>query len=102
MTTTSTAEIAPVLLSPPQVSDAHGRGILPNVSRHTAAAPQLYELDAQPVEKISEVVQRQYLSGSNPTFGKWMAKKGAGAPRHPPGHRPHHRVGGEGAQAGHE
>ena len=49
MTTTSTAEIAPVLLSQPQVSDAPGRGILPNVSRHTAAAPQLYELDAQPV-----------------------------------------------------
>jgi hypothetical protein len=82
MTTTSTAEIAPVLLSQPQVSDAPGRGILPNVSRHTAAAPQLYELDAQPVEQISELLQRQYLSSSNSTFVKWIAKKGAVVPLH--------------------
>jgi unsaturated pyranuronate lyase len=84
MTTSPTAiaDIAPMLLSPPQVSDAPGRGILPNVSRHTAAAPQLYELDAQPVEQISELLQRQYLSGSNSTFVKWIAKKGAVVPLH--------------------
>ena len=82
MTTTSAADIAPMLLSPPQVSDAPGRGILRNVSRHTAAAPQLYELDAQPVEQISELLQRQYLSGSNSTFVKWIAKKGAVVPLH--------------------
>src|SRR5262245_64255688 len=82
MTTTSTAEIAPLLLSPPQVSDAPGRGILPNVSRHAAAAPQLYELDAQPVEQIPELLQRQYLSGSNSTCVTWIAKKGAVVPLH--------------------
>jgi unsaturated pyranuronate lyase len=84
MTTTpsATADIAPMLLSPPQVSDAPGRGILPNVSRHTAAAPQLYALDAQPVEQISELLRRQYLSGSNSTFVKWIAKKGAVVPLH--------------------
>jgi quercetin dioxygenase-like cupin family protein len=78
--TASPAEIAPT--SQPQVSDAPGRGILPNVSRHMAAAPQLYELDAQPLEQVSELLQRQYLSGSNATFVKWIAKKGAVVPLH--------------------
>lgn len=76
------AEIAPVLLSPPRVTDAPGRGLLPNVSGHTAAAPQLYELDAQPVEQVSELLRRQYLSGTNATFVKWIAKKGAVVPLH--------------------
>jgi quercetin dioxygenase-like cupin family protein len=44
--------------------------------------PQLYELDAQPVEQISEFLQRQYLSGNNVTFVKWIAKKGALVPLH--------------------
>jgi quercetin dioxygenase-like cupin family protein len=79
---TPDAGIAPVLLSPPRVSDAPGRGILPNVSRHTAAAPHLYALDAQPVEQVSELLQRQYLSGSNVTFVKWIARKGAVVPLH--------------------
>jgi unsaturated pyranuronate lyase len=71
---------APTLLA--QVSDAPGRGILPNVSQHTAAVPQLYELDAQPVEQLSALLQRQYLAGSNATFVKWTAKKGAVVPLH--------------------
>jgi len=71
---------APTLLA--QVSDAPGRGILPNVSLHTAAVPQLYELDAQPMEQLSALLQRQYLAGSNATFVKWTAKKGAVVPLH--------------------
>jgi hypothetical protein len=34
----------------PVVSEAPGRGILPGVSRYTAALPVLYQLDAQPIE----------------------------------------------------
>jgi quercetin dioxygenase-like cupin family protein len=79
---TPAAGIAPMLLSPPRVTDAPGRGILPNVSGHMAAAPQLYELDAQPAEQVSELLRRQYLSGSNTTFVKWIAKKGAVVPLH--------------------
>jgi quercetin dioxygenase-like cupin family protein len=76
----SGAAVAPVLLS--HVQEAPGRGILPNVSLHTAASVQMYELDAQPVEQTSHLLQRQYLSGTNVTFVKWTAKKGAVVPLH--------------------
>jgi quercetin dioxygenase-like cupin family protein len=76
------AAVAPVLLS--QVQDAPGRGILPNISLHSAASAQIYQLDAQPVEQTSHLLQRQYLSGTNVTFVKWIAKKGAIVPL------PHH------------
>ena len=72
--TPSTAT-APVLIS--QIFDAPGRGLLPNISPHSAVTPQLYGLDAQPIEQITELLQRQYLSGHNATFVKWTAKKGA-------------------------
>jgi quercetin dioxygenase-like cupin family protein len=68
---------APALWKAPVVSDAPGRGILPHFSGHSAALPQLYELDAQPVEQISPLVQRQMLHGVQSTFVKWIAKKGA-------------------------
>jgi quercetin dioxygenase-like cupin family protein len=74
--------IAPVLLSPPQVTDAPGRGIIPNISGHNAATPQLYELDAQPVERLSPGLQRQYLSSANATLVKWTANSGAVVPLH--------------------
>ena len=77
---TPNAAIAPELLS--QIHDAPGRGILPNISPHSAVAPQLYRLDAQPIEQISELLQRQYLSGNNASFVKWTAKKGCFVPLH--------------------
>lgn len=67
---------APALTSPPAVVDAPGRGIIPSVSGHMAAQPMLYELDKQPVEQISPLVQRQFLSGAQSTFVKWTVKKG--------------------------
>jgi quercetin dioxygenase-like cupin family protein len=42
----------------------------------------MYQLDAQPVEQVSELLQRQYLCGNNVTFVKWIAKKGAVVPLH--------------------
>ena len=77
---TPSAATAPVLLS--QIFDAPGRGMLPNISPHSAVTPQLYGLDAQPIEQITELLQRQYLSGHNATFVKWTAKKGAFVPVH--------------------
>src|SRR5262249_682678 len=68
---------APSLCNTEAVSDAPGRGILPQFSGHSAALPQLYELDAQPVEQFSPLVQRQMLHGVQCTFVKWIAKKGA-------------------------
>ncbi|MBO0733380.1 MAG: cupin domain-containing protein, partial [Methylocapsa sp.] len=68
---------APSLAEAPAVCEAPGRGILPHFSGHSAALPVLYELDAQPAEQISPLVQRQMLHGAQSTFVKWIAKKGA-------------------------
>jgi hypothetical protein len=77
-----TKDIAPVLITPPRVTDAPGRGIDPNISGHIAALPNLYELDAQPIDEMSPLISRQYLHGSHSTFVKWRMKKGAIVPLH--------------------
>lgn len=74
--------IAPALIAAPHVTDAPGRGIDPNISTHIAALPNLYELDAQPVEAMSPLISRQYLHGAHSTFVKWRMKKGAVVPLH--------------------
>jgi hypothetical protein len=73
---------APTLHSSSQVSGALGKGILPMISGHMAAGLSLYHLDAQPIEQVSPLIQRQYLHGSQSTFTKWIMKKGAGVPLH--------------------
>lgn len=73
---------APTLHASSQVSEAPGKGILPLISGHMAAAPSLYHLDAQPIEQVSPLIQRQCLHGSQSTFAKWTMKKGAVAPVH--------------------
>jgi quercetin dioxygenase-like cupin family protein len=75
-------QIAPTLSVIPRVSDAAGRGLVPAISLHTAATPQLYDLNAQPVEKMSPLIHRQYLHGMQSTFVKWIMKKGAVVPLH--------------------
>jgi mannose-6-phosphate isomerase-like protein (cupin superfamily) len=82
-TQTETAKAsAPTLHSSSQVSDAPGKGILPMISGHMAAGLSLYHLDAQPIEQVSALIQRQYLHGSQSTFSKWIMKKGAVVPLH--------------------
>lgn len=76
------AQVAPAASSAPAVIPAPGLGIIPNVSGHTAAAPALYDLDAQPVEQISPLIRRQYLNGAQSTFVKWTVKAGAVFPLH--------------------
>ncbi|HWL86534.1 MAG TPA: cupin domain-containing protein [Polyangiaceae bacterium] len=73
---------APTLISSGDGTDASGRGIVPNISAHSAMTPQLYELAAQPIEEISPGLQRQYLHGTRSTFVRWTAKKGAAVPLH--------------------
>src|SRR3984893_5502771 len=80
--TEATKTPAPTLHSSSQVSDAPGKGILPMISGHMAAGLSLYHLDAQPIEQVSPLIQRQYLHGSQSTFTKWIMKKGAGVPLH--------------------
>jgi hypothetical protein len=60
----------------PLVSEAPGRGILPGVSRYTAALPVLCQLDAQPIEQVGPLIQRKMLHGSHSTFVKWIVKAG--------------------------
>jgi hypothetical protein len=57
------------------------------ISGHMAAGLSLYHLDAQPIEQVSPLIQRQYLHGSQSTFTKWIMKKGAVVPLH------HHEAG---------
>jgi hypothetical protein len=44
---------------------------------HLAGEAQLFHLDAQPVEKVNDLLSRQCFYGTNVTFVKWIAKKGA-------------------------
>jgi quercetin dioxygenase-like cupin family protein len=77
-TTAPASTVAPELAS--QIEDAPGQGILPGISEHLAARAELFHLDAQPTEKINDLLSRQYLHGTNSTFVKWTAKKGAVVP----------------------
>jgi quercetin dioxygenase-like cupin family protein len=73
---------APSLSAAPVVTDAPGSGIQSGVSAHSATLPVLYQLDQQPIEQISSLVQRQYLVGAQSTFVKWIVKKGGVFPLH--------------------
>ena len=75
LATTQDAIVAPQPLS--QIEDAPARGIIPNISLHLTSLPQLFHLDDQPIEKVTELLSRQYLYGTNMTFVKWIAKAGA-------------------------
>jgi quercetin dioxygenase-like cupin family protein len=72
------AEHLPVasLSAAPAPADAPGRGILPDISRHSAMMPTLYDFDAQPIEQISPLVQRQMLNGTRSTIVRGIAKAG--------------------------
>ena len=78
----ATASAAPILVSPPDVVDAPGQGMVPGISDHLGTGPTLYRLDAQPIEQMSPLIQRQYLHGTQSTFVKWIVKKGAVVPLH--------------------
>jgi quercetin dioxygenase-like cupin family protein len=77
---------APASLAPQiggdHVSVAPGRGLLPVVSAHVGAVPLLFSLDGQPMERMSPLIGRQYLSGAGATFCKWTMRKGALVPLH--------------------
>ncbi len=74
----SASTVAPQLAS--QIEDAPGRGIVPGISLHLAGEAQLFHLDAQPMEKVNDLLFRQYLQGTNSTFVKWTARKGGVVP----------------------
>jgi len=81
-TARTTAALAPTIASAPAVSAAPDQGLLPAISGHMAASPSLYRLDAQPIEQMSPLIQRQYIHGAQSTFVKWIVKKGAVVPLH--------------------
>ena len=87
VTDTSTAGVAPELST--QISDAPGEGILPGISPHLAGQAQLFRLEDQPREQLTPLLQRQFLQGTNATFVKWTAKKGAVIPLH---HHPNEQL----------
>lgn len=73
---------APTLTDSNSIAAAPGKGLIPDVSGHTGALPVLYNFDKQPIEQISPLVQRQYLSGVQSTIVRWMVKKGGVFPLH--------------------
>jgi len=68
------------IIGAPAITDAPGRGEIDTV--HTAAMASLFALDTQPMEQISPLIQRQYLSGSESTITKWTVKAGGVFPLH--------------------
>ncbi|WP_029670950.1 cupin domain-containing protein [Hyphomicrobium sp. 802] len=64
------------------VSNAPGRGVQPSITSHSAMMPIPYQLDDQPVEQISPLIQRQVIHGTQSTFVKWIVKKGGTVPLH--------------------
>jgi quercetin dioxygenase-like cupin family protein len=71
----------------PAITDAPGRGEIDTV--HTGTMGSVFELDSQPMEQISPLIQRQYLSGSQSTIAKWTVKAGAVFPLH---HHPNEQI----------
>lgn len=59
---------------------ARARARISSICGGGAGEAQLLHLDAQPVEKVNDLLYRQYLHGTNLTFVKWIAKKGAVVP----------------------
>lgn len=53
-----------------------------DISKHYAALPNLYQLDATNKEQISDKIIRQYVMGSQSMLVKWTLKKGAIVPLH--------------------
>jgi quercetin dioxygenase-like cupin family protein len=74
--------LAPTFADPPRVTNAPGQGVLPTISPHLAAVPVMYALDAQPLEQIMPLVQRQCVHGTQMTFAKWTMQAGAVVPVH--------------------
>lgn len=64
------------------VEPAPGRGTQPAISVHSQFAPTFYQLDRQPAEQMSPLIQRQYMHGTQSTFVKWTVKKGGVVPLH--------------------
>lgn len=71
----------------PSVTDAPGRGVIPRV--HTASFANLFDLDQQPLEQISPLIQRQFISGAQSTVTKWTVKAGGVFPLH---HHPYEQT----------
>jgi quercetin dioxygenase-like cupin family protein len=52
------------------------------ISKHYAATPDFYKLDAVSKENLSDKIARQYVMGSQSMLVKWTLKKGAVIPLH--------------------
>ena len=57
-------------------------GVVPIISNHYNALPQLYNFDGVVEEKLSDKISRQFVMGANTMLVKWTFKKGAVVPLH--------------------
>ena len=58
------------------------QGVIPAISQHYNALPSLYHFDQMPIEKVSDLISRQYIYGSESMLVRWFLKKGAVVPLH--------------------
>jgi quercetin dioxygenase-like cupin family protein len=73
----------PALAASPAVSDAPGRGELPDLTPHYTQAPAVYPgFDKQAAERISDSIQRRFIMGTNSMVIRWDLKAGVHLPVH--------------------
>ena len=57
-------------------------GIIPSISDHYKAMPVTYDFDKMPIEKLTDLISRQYIYSGQSMLVKWSFKKGAVIPLH--------------------
>lgn len=57
-------------------------GLIPNITDHYFTPPTLYHFDGLPIEKMSDLISRQYIYAAQSMLVKWIFKKGAEVPLH--------------------
>ena len=75
-----------LLLSPCQTSmasePAPGRGMIPVVSEHYKTKPSIYDFNRMPTRKITPLVNRRFVIGTESSLTQWTLKAGAKLPLH--------------------
>lgn len=58
------------------------KGIIPHIYNHYQAMPTFYNFDDMAIEKMSDLISRQYIYSGQSMLVKWIFKKGAVVPLH--------------------
>lgn len=70
------------VLSADEFKGAPNQGFIPNITDHYFSNPTFYRFESMPMEKMSDLISRQYIYASQSMLVKWYFKKGAEVPLH--------------------